>query len=150
MFQKQVQHYKDKFYATKKTIRTEQITRYAKSMGLADLSVDLKANSLPFQNLCLNVAKTLMPGRVSCTTYAAVVACAADMLGIEYKVYSGFCMPKSAPNYDKNLSEYHKRKDAGVEHPVPATHLYVQIEGVCYEIYNGETNGIEHIDVVEV
>jgi hypothetical protein len=92
-----------------------------------------------------------MPGRVSCTTYAAVVASVADAVGVAYDAKAGFCLQKSSPKYEKNLADFKKQKaESSDEHPFFATHVYLLINGEEYEYYNGDTSNVDHIDVVSI
>ena len=102
-----------------------------------------------FEKFVLTYAK-IMPGRVSCTTYAAAVAKIADDLGVKYRIYAGFCVPKSFPKYEEDKKAFKEKRDNGVEHPMFPTHVYLETaKGVIYEYYNGEKD-IDHIDSVVI
>lgn len=153
VFDSQIAHYKEKFHSTMDNISIKEIEASARSNGLTDefLKAGLLVNSEKFRLFCYNFAKTLMPGHVSCTTYAAVVATIATKYGIDYKVYSGFCLPISSPKYFDEKSNFDKRKaETGEEHPIFATHVYLVINDNYYEYYNGDTSNIDHIDCVEI
>lgn len=153
IFNSQVEHYRDKFYSTLDAITTKAIETSAKSNGVTDefLKTGLLENSEGFRKFCYNFAKTLMPGRVSCTTYAAVVASVARKFDLDYKVYSGFCLPMNNPKYAVEKDNFDKRKaESGDEHPIFATHVYLTINDNIYEYYNGDTSNIDHIDCVEI
>lgn len=151
MFNKQVEHYKNKFYNTVDNVSYQSVKSFAASMGIAEdfLKCGLLENTEEFRKLVYSYAKTLMPGRVSCTTYAAVVAVIAKNFDIDYKVMSGFCLPKDHPQYAKNRAEFDEKKRS-TEHPVLATHVFLLINDNYYEYYNGDTSNIDHIDCVEI
>lgn len=153
LFDSQVQRYKEKFHQTVGAISVKAIETSARGHGISmsQLKEGLLANSEDFRVFCYTFAKTLMPGRVSCTTYAAVVAVIAQKLGVEYKAYSGFCMPMSNPRYEEELSGFQKRQvSSGDEHPISATHVFLKIGDRYYEYFNGDTSNIDHIDYVEI
>jgi hypothetical protein len=92
-----------------------------------------------------------MPGKVSCTTYAAVIAAIAEVYGISYVTKAGFCLQKSSSQYEKNLKDYKAKKSSSNDpHPFFATHVYVEIDGKSYEYYNGDTSNIDHLDVITI
>ena len=121
LFDKQVKHYTDKYNELKKVFEKRDYTVIAKTLGV-DVKDSFKKNDEDFEKFVLAYAN-VMPGRVSCTAYAAAVARICDDNGIKYKVYTGFCEPKNFVKYktDKKI----------------------------YEYYNGEKD-IDHIDVVEI
>lgn len=82
--------------------------------------------------------------------YASVIIYFADLLGLEYKVYAGFCLPKEILTYKAQMSAYNEGKTDGAEHPCMANHVYVVIGDNTYECYNDFTDNIEKIDVVEI
>lgn len=153
IFDSQIAHYRDKFHSVKENISIKAIEKSAKSNGISDESLKsgLLENSESFRKFCYSFAKTLMPGHVSCTTYAAVVAAIAEKEGVAYQVYSGFCLPKNNPKYAEEKANFDKRKEeTGDEHPIFATHLFLMINGQFYEYYNGDTSNIDHIDCVGI
>lgn len=153
MFDSQIAHYKEKFHNTMDNISVKAIESSARSNGVSDefLKTGLLENSEGFRRFCYSFAKTLMPGRVSCTTYAAVVAVIATKFGVDFKAYSGFCLPKNSPKYNEEKASFDKRvAESGDKHPVFATHVYLVINDKYYEYYNGDTSNIDHIDCVEI
>lgn len=152
MFEPQVEHYKKKYTSLVNSISAMSIMSIAKSYGVSEeaLRSGLETNNETFRRFCLNYASTLMPGRVSCTTYAAVVACVAKMLGVECKVYTGFCLQKNSPRYQKDRGDWDAKHNAGEAHPFFANHVFAVISGVPFEYFNGDFDGIDHVDVVEI
>ena len=153
MFLRQVQKYEEKFNTMLSALNYSNFQHYTRGTvhwDDAKILDEFKANSEDFQNLVYSFAKTLMPGKVSCTGYGVVIALVASHFNLDYKVYSGFCLPKSYQRYDVELEGYNKGKESGKEHPVVATHVYVMCGNTCYEYYNGNTSDIEHIDCVEI
>lgn len=152
MFNKQINHYKEKFHKTLDAIDVNNVLAFAKSNGISgdSLKKELEGNSNNFRLLCYHYAQTLMPGRVSCTTYAAVVAVLAKHFNLGYVAMSGFCLPKDTPTFEKEMLAFDTKKKQGVEHPIMATHVFVKIGDKIYEYYNGDTSNIEHIDCVEI
>jgi hypothetical protein len=151
MFDSQVAHYKEKFHKTLDSVPAKVIDSQARAEGLTQdaLKEGLLANSEQFRSFCYSIAKTLMPGRVSCTTYAAVVALVAKKVGVEYKAYSGFCLQKSNPKFDAEKAKFEELKGSD-PHPAFATHVFIVINDMFYEYYNGDTANIEHFDYVEI
>lgn len=153
MFFNQVNHYKEKFHNTVSSLTIKSVDDFARSSGVSEDSLrkGFESNSKEFRTFVYSFAKTLMPGRVSCTTYAAVVAVIAIKFGAEYKAMSGFCLQKNTPNYAKDLADFMQaRQTTGDEHPLFATHVYIQVGDTTYEYYNGDTSNIDHIDCVEI
>ena len=150
MFEQQVEHYKKKYYGIKNSLENRSIEPYLKNWGITDLKESLLSNSKEFRDFAYDIARSVMPGRVSCTTYAAVISYIADLVGVDVKAFAGFCLPKSHPKYETELSFFNTKKTEGVEHPLMATHVYVEINGNSYEYYNGDTSNIAHIDCVEI
>ena len=152
MFEPNVEQYKKKFNGLVNNISEMSLFSIAKSYGVSEevLRSGLETNNETFRRFCLNYASTLMPGRVSCTTYAAVVACVAKMLGVQYKVYAGFCLQKNSPRYQKDRGDWQAKRDTGEVHPFFANHVFTEISGVAYEYFNGDFDNIDHVDVVEI
>ena len=150
MFHSQVRHYTEKYNKMKGSISAKSVEHAMNLTGMSeeDIKTGLMENSSNFRNFAFQIAKSMMPGRVSCATYAAVIAYLADKYGVEYKVMVGFCLPKSSPVFDREVEAFNKRKAEGVEHPVFANHVYVEINGASYEYFNGDTANIEHIDCI--
>lgn len=151
MFDANVKHYKEKYHSMIKDIPRKSLDTYIKGLGITDESfkAGFEENSEEFRNFVYNFAKTLMPGRVSCTTYAAVVSVIADKYGVAYQGYAGFCLPKTNPRYEAELADFNKRRDLDV-HPAFANHVYTEIDGKIYEFFNGATSDIDHIDCVTI
>lgn len=151
IFDSQVKHYKEKFHSTVDNVTFKSIENFGKMHGVnADtIKEGLNSNSEDFRRFVYSYSKTLMPGHVSCTTYAAVVAVIASNFGVKYKAYSGFCLPKSNPRYEAEKASFESKKGSD-EHPCLATHVFVEINGVAFEYYNGDTSNIDHIDCVEI
>lgn len=152
LFESGVSHYQKKFEDTVSKISGRSIETIAKSCGMSmdALQSGLQTNSEEFRRFCYAYSSTLMPGRVSCCTYAAVVASVAKKLGVPYKAYAGFCLQKNSARYEKDLADWEAKKAQGEEHPFFATHAYVEIDGVPYEYFNGDTTDISHLDVVQI
>lgn len=152
IFDSQINHYTTKLRNMVDTINAETVEKYAKGKGVdaETLKSEFIANTDNFKTLIYNYAKTLMPGKVSCTTYAAIVVVLAKKYGLSYKVMSGFCLIKSNPKYERDRADFETMRSKGVEHPLFANHVYVVINSQEYEFYNGETNNIDHIDVIEI
>lgn len=152
LFESGVAQYKKKFEGLVSNISAMSIESIARSRGVSmeSLKTGLESNSQEFQQFCFRYASTLMPGRVSCTTYAAVVACIAKHFGVPYVAYSGFCLQKTSARYERDKADFERLKSEGKEHPMFATHVYTEINGVAYEYYNGDTSNVDHLDVVEI
>ena len=152
LFETGVKQYTEKFNKLVNDISMKSIESVAKSHGFPaeTLKTGLDSNSHDFRKFCYAYASTLMPGRVSCCTYAAVVACIARHFGVPYKAYAGFCLQKSSPRYERDKGDWEAKKATGVEHPFFATHVYLEVNGVDFEYYNGDTSNIDHLDVVQI
>lgn len=152
MFDTQVDHFTKKFEETCKVVTQKQIDIEMRSVNFDEdkLYEGLVNNTKEFRTFVYNFCKQLMPGRVSCTTYAAVVAVICKRFEIPYSAYAGFCIPRSNMRYDAEMEAYNKKKATGVKHPVIATHVYLVANDINYEYYNGATDDIEHIDVVKM
>lgn len=152
IYETYVNHYTKKFNGLMNDISDKSIESIARSYGVSMemLESGLKSNSKEFAQFCLKYASTLMPGHVSCCTYAAVVACIARKFGVPYKAYVGFCLRKDDPRYERDKSDYEARMAKGAEHAALCNHVYLEINGVPYEYYNGSTSDIEHLDVLVI
>lgn len=152
LFESGVEQYKKKYEGLVGSISSVSIESIARSYGVAmdSLKSGLETNSQDFRKFCYAYASTLMPGRVSCCTYAAVVACIAQRFGVPYKVYAGFCLQKNSARYEKDKSDWEAKRASGQEHPFFATHVYTEVNGQSYEYYNGDFTDIDHLDVVEI
>lgn len=152
LFETGVKQYQAKFNGLMNDISINSIKMMAKSRGVSMdmLKSGLQSNSKEFRQFCFVYASTLMPGHVSCTTYAAVVAQIAQHFGVPYKAYAGFCLRKSSPRYNKDKGDWDAKKAQGEEHPFFATHVYLEVNGKSFEYYDGDTSGVEHLDVVEI
>lgn len=149
LFEKQVKHYTDKYKETKKIFDGRDYDVYKKLSNITDVKASFEKNDSDFEKFVLSYAK-IMPGKVSCTTYASAVARIADDIGVSYKIKAGFCVSKSFPKYETDKKAYEDRKKKGIEHPMLATHVYLETsDGKIYEYFNGQ-HDIDHIDVVEI
>ena len=149
MFDSTVKHYKDLFDKIMEEIDVSNIEGAASSYGIHNLKNELLSNSKEFKQFAYNVANT-RPGLVTQTGYACVVASIADKYEIPYKKYAGCCVAKNSPKYTEIIDTFNKGKAEGEEHPIFATHMYITINDKNYEYFNGETDNIEHLDVVEI
>ena len=113
------------------------------------LKDELLADSESFRKTALAVAR-IMPGIVSCTSYSAAVTRIADICGVDYKVYAGFCIPNNYARYEEDLKGYKNAKDKGVEHPVFPSHAFVMIDDKFYDYMNNTYDGINHLDYEEI
>lgn len=153
LFNSQVNRFKTKFHQTVDNISVKAIETNAKGHGISMdmLKEGLLANSEDFRIFCYKFAKTLMPGRVSCTTYAAVVAVIAEKFGVAYTPYVGYCLQINSPKYESDKAGFYERREStGDEHPITVSHVFVRIEDKYYEYLNGDTSNIDHIDYVEI
>lgn len=152
MFNRQVAHYSKKFHDTRKALNGFNFNVFADKVGIGsdNLKSALEGDTKEFRDMCYKISKSLVVGRVSCTTYASVVSKVAESVGVSYKAYAGFCLPRNNPRFEKEMEEYNKKKDTGVEHPGLATHVFVMIGDKFYEYYNGESSNIEHIDYIKI
>lgn len=151
MFDANIKHYKEKYHNMIKDISKKSLDTYIRGLGITDefFKAGFEENSEEFCNFVYNFAKTLMPGRVSCTTYAAVVSAIAEKYGVAYQGYAGFCLPRNYPRYQVELDDFNKRKGSD-PHPAFANHVYTEINGKIYEFFNGATSNIDHIDCVAI
>ena len=153
MFDSQIKHYKDKFNSIKSELTASAVISTARANGITDefLKAGLLENSEEFRLYCYKYAKTLMPGRVSCTTYAAVVAVLAEHYRVAYKVMSGFCLPINSVKYTEEKASWDKKRaETNEEHPIFANHVFLKINDKDYEYFNGDTSNIDHIDCIEI
>ena len=82
MWKKTLEHYKVKFNDAKESINIDNIDSKIKMKGITDVKSELLANSDNFRSLALEIAD-IMPGKVSCTSYAAavaVIACSSEKI----------------------------------------------------------------------
>lgn len=150
IFETQIKHYTEKFEELLTTLESKNMMQVTGGIPVDDLEVNFKENSAKFRSLALKIASSMMPGRVSCTTYAAVCARICEELNVPYKVYAGFCLKESHATREKDINYYNEKKASGIEHPMMATHVYLEANGVAYEYYSGDTDNIEHIDCVVI
>lgn len=147
-----VEHYQKKFNDMCLNITSKAILDFCKAEGVSEETLKdwLSANNEDFKKFCFTYARTLMPGQVSCVTYAAVVAVICTMFSVGYTAYAGFCLRQTMPNYDKNLSDYKKACSCGKWNHDFANHVYVEVDGRSYEYYSGDLSNIDHVEVVEI
>lgn len=140
--------YKSKFRELVEKIPSDSITsRMAQASINEDiLKQSLLTNSQEFRDFAYKIANSLVVGRISCTTYAAVVAKIAEQLGVDYKAYAGFCLQTNSSNYRKNKDGW---ENSGAYQEMP-THVFLMIGNKFYEWYNGDTSNIDHLDAVEI
>lgn len=152
MYKEQVEHYKKRMLEMKNAMAGVDIDGVVASLGFTgmDLKQELLDNTQKIQTVALNIAKKATLGRILGYGYAAAITNLADLLGVNYKLYSGFCVPSDSVRFSKELADFDKKKTADNPHPSMANHFYVMIGNNCYEYYNGRTSGIEKIDVAEV
>lgn len=147
-FDMQIRHFRDKYLNLKSAVKFKaiELTMKSECITRAELKQEFENNSERFRKLVYAHAKTLVPGRISCTTYAVVVATIADELEIPYVAKAGYCIQKSHPHYEAEIAEYNKRKNDDGGHPLFATHVFIEANDKIYEYYNGDTDGIDHLD----
>lgn len=150
IFETQIKHYTDKFEDLLNTLEAKNLVQVTGGIPINNLEEGLKANTEEFRATALKIASSMMPGRVSCTTYAAVCARICEEFNMPYKVYAGFCLKKNHTTREKDLAYFNEKKSAGEEHPMMATHVYLEANGISYEYYSGDTADIEHIDCVVI
>lgn len=130
----------------------EELTSTCKAHGVTEdaFRENFLDNSDLFKQIVIETARRIRKGKLVSQAYAGVVAFVANYFNTEYAVYSGVCFP---PNY-KDTPNAQKDREAlansSEEHPMFPTHTYIQCNGKVYEYYNGYTDGIEKVDVVEV
>lgn len=150
IFETQIKHYTEKFEELLTTLESKNLVQVAGGIPVSNLEAELRENSANFRSTALKIASSMMPGRVSCTTYAAVCARICEEYGIPYKVYAGFCLKENHATREKDISYFNEKKASGIEHPMMATHVYLEANGISYEYYSGDTANIEHIDCVVI
>lgn len=152
LFDTGVKQFTTKFNGLMNDISAKSIESIARSRGYSTdaLKSGMMSNSEDFRKFCVSYAGTLMPGRVGGCAYAAVVASIAQSVGVPYKAYAGFCLSKNSPRYERDKEDWEKKKATGVEHPFFATSVYVEVNGIEFEYWNGEMSGFEHLDMVQI
>ena len=150
LFENQVKSYSNKFAQFYTRLGKKDVLALYKKCGLADVEVELTNNTKAFKEATLKIAMTLMPGIPSCTVYAAIVASALSALDMPFIAKAGTCIKRSMKSYEKDTKYFHEQKAAGIEHPLMATHVYIESQGKIYEYYSGEFSDIDHLDCVEI
>ena len=150
LFEKQVNQYSEKFNKLYAQLGKKDVVSLYKKCGLTDVEAELRGNTKDFRTATLKIAMTLVPGIPSCTVYAAIVAAACNAFGIGFVVKTGTCIKTSAPTYAKDKAHILEQKAAGVEHPLMATHVFLETKDAVYEYYSGAFDDIDHIDCVEI
>lgn len=152
-FKEQVAYNKNKVMSVKnQQLLLEELNSTCRVHGVSEdaLKQGFLDNSDEFKKVIEETAQRIKKGRLVSQTYAGVIAFVADLFDVEIKIYSGVCFP---PNY-KDTPQAQKDRDAiakaNGEHPMFPTHTYIECNGKTYEYYNGYTDGIEKVDVVEV
>lgn len=150
IFKTQIEHYTEKFDELLQNLESKNLMQVTGGIQIPNLEQNLKENSEEFRQAALKVASSMMPGRVSCTTYAAVCARFCEEFNVPFKAYAGFCLKKSHATREKDMNYFNEKKASGVEHPMMATHVYLEANGTVYEYYSGDTSDIDHIDCVVI
>lgn len=150
LFEKQVNQYSEKFAQLYAQLGKKDVVSLYKKCGLTDVEAELRGNTKDFRVATLKIAMTLVPGIPSCTVYAAVVAAACNAFGIGFVIKTGTCIKTTAPSYEKDKAHILEQKAAGVEHPLMATHVFLETKDEVYEYYSGDFSDIDHIDCVEI
>ena len=153
MFDHQIKHYIKKYNMVREKLKASVIIKSAAIDGLSrdELKQALLDNTKEFKTFVYRYARTLIPGNLVGSTYAAVVATLMDEFGLTgYICKSGFCVAKDDDQYERYLSEFNEMKAKGDEHPTFANNFYIEYAGKDYEYYNSHFSGIDHIDVITV
>lgn len=151
MFNKTNKRYLDKFNMVRNDINAKvDLESVLKSHGytLETLKSDLLNKTDKFNKLVLSIASKVTVGKVASTSYSAVVACLAELLGLGYSCHAGFCIKKDSPKYSFEIKEFNKRKEEG-RLPILSTHFYITINNTDYDYFNSEINS-DNIDKLYV
>lgn len=147
-----VVHYDDKVSKARSFVTDSRIEACMKNNGVSkeELKSLIDKNDSKLMVLVLAIARFIMPGRVSCSSYAAVVSRLMDYVGVDgYRFIAGFCLPRDGVNYARDKEMFNKRRKVET-HPVSATHVFVYYNNEYYEYFNGSVNNIDHIDCVDI
>ena len=152
MFKKQMDYYKRHVEDVKKKMGTKDVVMLAKSINfdLDTLEEAFKSNTNEFKKFGYVLAKSIVSGAVSSDIYAGVVAFYAEKYNLDYKVYTGFCMPNDHPKHDDAVRDFDNKKESGAEHPMLPNHVFIEIDDKFYELFENEFSNIDHIDFVEI
>lgn len=151
-FMEGVVHYGDKVSKARSFVNDNRIETCMKKMGVSkdELKYLIDINDSKLSVLSFAIARFIMPGRVSCSSYAAVVSRLMDYVGVEdYQIIAGFCLPKDGINYKHDREVFDRLKEVET-HPVTATHVFIYYNKKYYECFNGSVDNIDHIDCVDV
>lgn len=152
VFETGVKQNKAKFEALMSGLCAKSLSSVARSRGVTvdALKEGLQTNSDTFQNFCKNYAKSLMPGKISQCGYAVVVASIASRLGVPYKSYTGFALRQNDPRYEMDKAAWQEKAAQGEICVFFANHFWTEVNGKVFEYFNGDTEAIDHLDVVEI
>ena len=137
----------DMFNATVKAITPAMLNNRMRRDGWTPERMEsaLRTNAPGFRLFCHEFGRSLVPVRVSSTTYAGVVAVIARQFGVPYKAYAGFCLLRTQKGYEEQKKHYMESRENGSN--MLATHVYIDVDGEIFEFMNDlESTDIDHIE----
>ena len=150
MFQKTFDAKVKKFEEFHKRFETLSIPSIASKMGFSFDTVNVFIDKDLVYKLAMKMVGSVMKGNVTPEVFCAAVATICDQRGVSYKKYCGFAISKSIANYDKNIQQYDDAKSKGSEHPMFANHVYLDVNGTCYDLFkNALCDDMNHLDCLE-
>lgn len=137
----------DMFNATVKAITPAMLDNRMRRDGWTPDRMEsaLRSNAPELRLFCYEFGRTLVPGRVSSTTYAGVVAAIAHRFNVPYTAYAGFCLSKTQKGYEEQKKRYMESREKGGS--ILAMHVYLDVDGSIFEFMNDlESTDIDHIE----
>ena len=141
------EHYVSKFNKAKavanKSMVSNLMNRY--QMTEDDLRREFSGNTERIQSFLKVLTKSIIGvGNISTTYYAVAVAVVAEYLGLSYTKYVAYALPVKQASYTHFLEEWSSISADKRASWKEYTHVYVVVNDVIYEYFNGETDNIHH------
>lgn len=150
MFQKTFNAKVKKYEEFYSKFSTMDVDNLASGLGIDCSSIDVCTDKDSVHKLAMKMVNSIIKGNVTPEVFCAAVATICDKKGVSYKKYCGFAIPNDAKDYDKNIQQFNDMKASGKEHPLFANHLYLDINGTCYDLFkNVLYSDVNHLDCIE-
>lgn len=130
--------------------KSTDIRGKAKCLNINYDSIDVAVDKEAVFKIASSMISSIMRGNFTSEVFCAAVAVICDDKGVSYKKYCGFALPVGIDNYEKNLKQFEEKKASGVEHPLFANHIYLEVSGTSYDLFkNVLFDKVNHLDCSE-
>lgn len=150
MFEKTFGAKVKKYNDFKEAFKGVHIATMANSLGINLSTLDIGSDKDSVYRLAMRIVGSKIKGNVTPEVFCAAVSAICEAKGVPYKKYCGFALPKDASEYSKNEEQFNKMKQKGIEHPIFANHIYIEVGDTCYDLFKNVLNDdVNHFDCLE-